>query len=307
MSLTLKQLKVFRALALSENMARAAEIVFVTKPALSMALHELENQLGQPLFDRVNNRLRLNSQGKRLLPLADELLLRAEHLEQSFKRETILGGVLNIGASNTIGDYLLPSLLGEFLRQYPGCQPTISVANTQVLANQLNHFELDMILVEGSLNDPRLELTPWLIDEMILVVAPDHPLSLLNQRQGRLSVADLSDQFWILREPGSGTREQFDRSIAPQIGQWNLRLESPRSEVILGTCRAGLGIAYVSSIVARQSLQEGTLCPLSISLDTHRQLHLVVQKDKYRSPLLHCFMQFCQDWSTSAQGLALAS
>lgn len=112
MSLTLKQLRVFSAIALHGNMTQASEMLFLTKPALSMALQELEKQLGQRLFDRVNNRLHLNSQGRRLLPMADELLQRAHQIEQTFQQDTELSGSLHIGASNTIGNYMLPQMLG---------------------------------------------------------------------------------------------------------------------------------------------------------------------------------------------------
>ncbi|MGL4460050.1 MAG: LysR family transcriptional regulator, partial [Plesiomonas shigelloides] len=115
MSLTLKQLRVFSAIALHGNMTQASEMLFLTKPALSMALQELEKQLGQRLFDRVNNRLHLNSQGRRLLPMADELLQRAHQIEQTFQQDTELSGSLHIGASNTIGNYMLPQMLGAFI------------------------------------------------------------------------------------------------------------------------------------------------------------------------------------------------
>ncbi|MDA1380003.1 LysR family transcriptional regulator [Plesiomonas shigelloides subsp. oncorhynchi] len=109
----LKQLRVFSAIALHGNMTQASEMLFLTKPALSMALQELEKQLGQRLFDRVNNRLHLNSQGRRLLPMADELLQRAHQIEQTFQQDTELSGSLHIGASNTIGNYMLPQMLGH--------------------------------------------------------------------------------------------------------------------------------------------------------------------------------------------------
>jgi len=302
MALTLKQLNVFRAIALHGSMSQAAAALFLTKPALSMALQELEKQLGQQLFDRVSNRLHLNHQGQRLLPLANELLERAQHIEHTFRVDTDLSGSLNIGASNTIGDYLLPGLLGDFLTQYPACQPRVVVTNTQTLAEQLNRFELDIILVEGSLSDSRLIVEDRLTDEMQLVAAPRHPLAIRARQAGGLRPADLAGQFWCLREPGSGAREHFDQTIAPHLGDWHLRLESERNEVILGGCRAGVGLGYVSSFVAQHSVQAGTLCRLPISLDTGRQLRIAIQKEKYLSPLLQCFMQYCGQWQSGERG-----
>lgn len=305
MGLTLKQLKVFRAIALHGSLSNAADALFLTKPALSMALQELEKQLEQQLFDRVNNRLHLNTQGQRLLPLADELLQRAQQIESSFRHDTELSGRLNIGASNTIGDYLLPMLLGDFLLQTPSCLPTVAVDNTRILAEKLHRFELDIILVEGSLNDPGMQLYPWFQDEMLLVAAPHHPLVQSSQALGVLPLDALSNQYWCLRESGSGAREHFDRTIAPHLDSWHLRLESQRNEAILGPCRAGLGIAYVSSIIAADSLKQGTLCRLPIGLDTRRQLSILLQKEKYLSPLLQGFLQFCLAWAGSARCAAL--
>jgi DNA-binding transcriptional LysR family regulator len=293
MPLTIKQLKVFRAIARHGSISNAAESLFLTKPALSMALQELEKQLNQQLFNRVNNRLHLNHQGQRLLPLANELLERAQHIEQTFRADSALGGTLNIGASNTIGDYLLPTLLGDFLTLYPACQPRVVVSNTRSLAEQLNRFELDIILIEGSLSDARLSVQNWISDEMQLVAAPHHPLAIQARKLGALSPKALKDQYWCLREPGSGAREHFDKTVTPYLGNWHLRLESQRNEVILGGCRAGQGLAYVSSFVARQSIEAGTLCRLPVDLDTARQLRVAIQKEKYLSPLLQSFMQHC--------------
>ncbi|MGL5758238.1 LysR substrate-binding domain-containing protein [Plesiomonas sp.] len=296
MSLTLKQLKVFSAIALHGNMTQASEALFLTKPALSMALQELERQLGQRLFDRVNNRLHLNSQGKRLLPMADELLQRSQLIEQTFKQDTELSGSLYIGASNTIGNYMLPTMLGAFITRHPECAPHITIDNTHVLAGKLTRFELDMALVEGGLHDPQLILTDWQHDEMWLVVSPQHPLALCYQQQGVLSLADFEDQYWIVRELGSGSRESFNQAIALHLDSWHLRLELNQSEAILGACRAGLGIGYMPAVALATDIMLGTLCRLPISLPTQRQLRMAVHRDKYVSPLLRCFMDFCMQW-----------
>lgn len=296
MSLTLKQLRVFSAIALHGNMTQASEMLFLTKPALSMALQELEKQLGQRLFDRVNNRLHLNSQGRRLLPMADELLQRAHQIEQTFQQDTELSGSLHIGASNTIGNYMLPQMLGAFIEQHPECTPHITIDNTHDLAGKLTSFELDMILVEGNLHDPQLILHDWQQDEMWLVASPQHPLAQRYLATGILTLLDFEDQYWIVREQGSGSREHFNTAIAPHLDAWHLRLELNQSEAILGACRAGLGIGYMPAVAVETDLKLGTLCRLPLPLPTRRQLRTAIHKEKYLSPLLRCFHEFCMAW-----------
>ncbi len=300
MRLTLKQLQVFRAVVRHGNLGSAAEALFLSKPAMSMALQELEKHLGHKLFDRVNQRLQLNAQGQRLVPLADELLQRAEDIELSFRNDTALGGVLHIGASKTIGNYLLPELLGDFLAQYPACDPQVTIANSRVLAGKMANYELDVCLIEGELHDPRVIREDWLADDMALLVAPAHPLAEQARRSGVLQFSDLDGAQWLLRESGSGTREHFDVHIAPHLARWPVRLELTQSEALLGACRAGLGVAYLSELAARRDLQDGLLYRLPLATDTRRQLRMVWQEGKYLSPLLAHFMAFCREWRGAA-------
>ena len=155
--MTLKQLQVFLAVARYENMGQAADALFLTKGAVSQALQELERHLGVRLFDRVHPHLRLNHEGAQLRPLADEMLQRAEAIERLFQA----GGAyfLNVGASKTIGNYLLPQLLHDFESGHAWL-PKAQIANTARLLELVENYTLDVVLLEGEQHLPQMVAEP---------------------------------------------------------------------------------------------------------------------------------------------------
>ena len=219
MRISLKQLNVFTAIAQEKTMTKAAERLFITKPAVSLSLSELEKNLGYKVFDRVNNRLVLNSEGRQLLPLADELLERAEAIEHQFTADSQLTGSLNIGASDTIGNHIAPVLLSTFQQQHPCDIQQLFISNTAQIINRLLEFQLDIGLVEGKAHHPKLNMIEWQSDDMYLVCAPSHSLATKNQ----VSLDDLEHSTWLLREEGSGSREYFINHIASNLSDWQDR------------------------------------------------------------------------------------
>jgi DNA-binding transcriptional LysR family regulator len=276
MKLTLHQLRTFSAIARFGNLNQASEELCLSKGALSQTLQQLEQQLATELFDRVQRRLKLNSQGRLLLPLAEEMLSRAQEIEQLFGSYEHQPEVLNIGASQTIGNYMLPTLLAS---QPTLCQAKIQIANTQTLCQQLLRFELDMALVEGQNTHAELQATPWQQDEMILIAAPNHPLL----DQGNVSLADLDDQPWVLREAYSGSREQFERHIRPALTNVNQVMEFSSLESIMLAVENGLGLSFISLIAAQARLELGRIARLPYPNHFYRQLSIVQHRHKYAS------------------------
>ncbi|MGQ7244371.1 LysR substrate-binding domain-containing protein [Salinicola sp. V024] len=294
MAITFRQLQVFVAVAHERTLTAAASTLFLTKPAVSIALAELEKQCGRTLFDRHRNRLHLNDQGRRLLPMADELLARSEAIEQLFDNDA-LGGHLHIGASYTIGHQLLPSLLRDFRLETGHRDQRVTIANSAAICASLEAFELDIGMIEGRAAGERFHVLPWRRDRMLIAAAPDHPLA----HRGRMAVGALADYGWLLREPGSGTREQFMRFIAPQLPQWELSLEINSAEAIINAAAAGLGLTCLSALEARHALNDGRLVEIELALEMTREFSLVLHRDKYRSPLIERFVEFCRDRSDS--------
>lgn len=285
--ISIKKLQVFSSIARHGNLTAAAAELYLSKAAVSQALSELEQQLAAPLFDRVHPRLKLNAQGKLLQPLADEVLSRVIDIEQLFRQQQ-LQGQLRVGASQTIGNYLLPALLTSVA---PG-QVRVSIENTYSLCQQLLQFELDLALIEGDNPFAELAVTPWLQDEMILVAAPQHPLT----KAAVLDYRMLEQQAWVLREMHSGSRSQFNQLLAPKLTQIGPVTELTALEAIMAAVEAGLGLTFISSHAAASRLAQGRLLRLTLPDIFTRQLSLVWHKQKYHSALARAFIQGCQQY-----------
>ncbi|ANF56813.1 LysR substrate-binding domain-containing protein [Halotalea alkalilenta] len=299
MKIAPRQLSIFVAIASEGSITAAAERLYLTKPAVSMALSELERQLGHVLFDRHKNRLYINDLGKRLLPMADELLARHREVEALFSSDgDVLRGQLRIGASHTIGNQLLPWLLRDFRDATGHRDQRVSLANSRDVCAALERFELDIGLIEGEAQSGELEVIDWCRDRLLVVAGHDHPLASWEQ-EGPLPVSALEGQAWVLREQGSGTREQFMRALSTRLERWEASLELNSAEAIINATAAGLGLTCVSEREASHALRDGRLVELEIMLEDgsrlviERLFHLLVHRDKYRSALVKRFIEFC--------------
>lgn len=283
--ISLKKLQVFSSIAKHGNLTAAAAELYLSKAAVSQALAELEAHLRVPLFDRVHPRLKLNEQGRLLQPLADEILARVQDIELLFSEHTPQGQ-LRVGASQTIGNYLLSSLLSAL----PPGQLKVSIDNSYSLCQQLRQFELDLALIEGENLYPELETVPWRRDEMILVAGSSYPL----KQQTIANYAQLNGQNWVLREAQSGSREQFNRYIAPNLQQLGAITELNSLEAVMGAVEAGLGLTLISALAAADRVAQGRLIPVPLPQPLTRQLKLVWHKQKYHSILAQQFIAACQ-------------
>jgi len=289
--ITLKHLRVFTAVARCGSITQAAESLYITKSAASMALSDLEKQVEQPLFERHKNRLTLNTNGERLRPLADEVLQRMDAIEATMHSDR-LNGLLHIGASNTVGNHILPALLGGFMKQYGCDRPRLLIRNSAVLEKRLEEFELDIALIEGLVQNPKLITEPWQTDQMLVIAPPDHPLADNRLRRPE----ELDRQAWVLREPNSGTRQQFYHLLEPALNDWQLAFEINTNEAVVNAVAAGLGLGFISHLAARDAIESGRVAVIELDHPTLRQFYIVYHRDKYQGPLLKRFAEFCHHW-----------
>ncbi|HAS8309836.1 TPA: LysR family transcriptional regulator [Vibrio vulnificus] len=290
--ISLKQLKVFTTITQHNTLTAASESLFLSKAAVSMALSELEKQIGHHLFDRVNNRLILNQEGQKLLPLADELLSRASAIESLFDQDMTLSGQLRIGASDTIGNQVAPYLLSDFRRHTQHQAQSLFISNSAQICDMLVDYELDIALIEGKTLHPELNATQFSEDEMCVICPPDFPLEL----NGSISLTELENSQWILREAGSGSREFFHRVIAPRIEHWHEAFQLNTTEALINSVSAGLGLGCLSRLSADHAVRDGRVKMIPMPLDMKRRFWLLVHKEKYQSPLLKAFIDFCHHW-----------
>ncbi|MGL6026988.1 MAG: LysR substrate-binding domain-containing protein [Vibrio sp.] len=291
--ISLKQLRVFTTITQHKSLTIAAQVLYLSKAAVSVALSELEKQLGHALFDRVNNRLVLNQEGQKLLPLADELLQRANDIDRLFDEQQNLTGKLRIGASDTVGNQIAPYLISAFRQLHPHPSQSLFISNSAQVCQKLVDYELDIGLIEGKTLHPELISTPFSQDEMCIICAPDHPLA----QQQRLVMSDFEHSHWVLREAGSGSREFFLRVIAPRIEHWIEAFELNTTEALINSVCSGLGLGCLSRLAANTPQQDGRVVILNVPLDMQRRFWMLVHKEKYQTPLLRQFIEFCPQWA----------
>ena len=216
-------------------------------------------------------------------------------MEHLIQRPDQAHTLLRIGASNTIDNYLLAQLIADYLRLYPQVEFKVEIGNTRTLATQLVDFQLDMALLEGAISDTHLQQHGWLRDSMQVVADPTHPLA----SRGPLCMTDLERQRWLLREPGSGSREQFQQLIGSHLQDWTPGLELSTTESILNAVANGLGLCLLSGVATAAALRDGRVVALDLQPGLQRSLRLVWHREKYLHPALAQFIDFCHHWRPS--------
>lgn len=288
MHITLRQLEVFAEVLKSGSTTQASVVLSLSQSAVSAALADIEGQLGVQLFDRVGKRLVINEHGRLLYPKALALLEQAGEIERLFNQDN---GSLRIGASSTIGNYMLPGMIADYRLDFPHTPLELNVGNTNDVINAVADFRVDLGLIEGPCQMPELITQPWLDDELVVFVAPENPL--VGQV---VSLESLAREPWILRERGSGTREVLDHLLLPQLPDFNLVMELGNSEAIKHAVRHGIGISCLSRRVIAEQLASGSLVEIHLPVaPLVRKLYLIHHRQKHISGALSRFLTYCRE------------
>lgn len=302
--LTLRQLQIFVAVASHGSTASAGSQVALSQSATSSAVNELERVLDLQLFDRVGKRLLLNDNGRALLPRARAVLDAAAGIEAMSRDGSAQAQSLNIGASTTIGNYVLPRLLKSFVQasgagELESWRSKVVIGNTAAICDAVAAFDLDVGLIEGPCHHASLKVTPWLKDEMVVVAARDHPVLASTRRDERVPVKVLRDAVWLVREEGSGTREATDQTILASLRTYRRSIELGSSEAIKHAAAEGLGLACLSSWVVDEFIRSGRLVKVATTLPRLvRQCFTVVHRQKHPTPALGDFLD--EAWRAAA-------
>ena len=289
MKYSLRQLEIFVAISRTESVSRASEALSLSQSATSTALSELERQFDLQLFDRVGKSLRINETGQQLLPRAVELLDRAKEIENLLQGHAGFGH-MRIGATLTVGNYLATILIARYLQEHPESRIQLKVHNTSTIVQQIANHELDLGLIEGDCNHADIEVQPWIADELVVFSAPNHPLA----SQRKVSLEQLLQEDWILREKGSGTRETFDRAFHSHHSKLKIRLELEHTEAIKRAVESGLGIGCISRLALKDAFRRGSLVPISTpNLDLSRFFYFLWHKQKYQTTGIREFLDLC--------------
>ena len=294
MKISLRQLQIFIAICKSGSTTAAAELVSLSQSATSASLNELESLLQVELFDRIGKKLVLNENGRQILPQAMQAMDIGHSIEDQFnlngrhKKST-----LHIGASTTIGNYLLPSLLSQYSKE-ASILPKIEIANTSNISIAVANFEVDFGLIEGPCHESDLIVEKWLEDELIIVSSKQHPLAIKN-RKSKITSKDLSNAQWLLRESRSGTREAVEQLLTNHLEKLDSAGEFSNSEAIKHSAAEGLGIACLSRAAVADQIELGKLVELSTALPPlTRNLYIIQNKHKVISKWNQGFLEHCR-------------
>jgi len=249
-------LYLFHQVAAARGFTRAAEQLYISQPALSRQVHELEQELGVPLIDRVGRRICLTEAGETLFEYTTRLFGLIDEIE-TVMRDTrgLQRGRLAIGASTTIGMYVIPATLAQYRATYSGIDMRVEIGNTRQIADAVLRCELELGLVEGPIDHPQLAVEPLATDELLVILPPNHTLA----GRTELRPTDLAEQPFVLREPGSGTRLVADTYLRSAGIVPHVVLELGSTEAIKRLIMAGVGLGIISRYAVVHEIESGRL------------------------------------------------
>ena len=289
-----RRLQVFHAVAKHLSFTKAAEALFMTQPAVTFQIRQLEEHFNTRLFDRAHGRISLTPAGQLALDYAERILSQSSELDTRLKEMSgQVAGPLLIGASTTIAEFLLPQVLGEFKARYPAVVPRLFVANSEAVQGRIAERTLDLGFIEGDSHQPSLITDVCCDDELQVVCAPAHPLAKLKS----VAPKALMEHAYVSREPGSGTREVIDNylqkaGVPPDSLQVVMELGSP--EALKGLVATGLGFTIMSRAIAILEVRVGRLVQIPLSPPLTRHLSVVYPKERFHSRLVNSFVEFAK-------------
>ncbi len=287
-----RRLQVFHAVARQLSFTRAAEQLFMTQPAVTFQIKQLEEHLNVRLFERSHGRIALTPAGELVLGYAEKILALSEELETRVGELTgAISGPLLLGASTTIAEFYLPQILGEFKAKHPHVRAHMTVANSETIETRVAEHALDVGLIESPSHLPGVATEACCEDVLVMICSPRYKLA----KAKRVSPADVAGEPFISRETGSGTREFADHyfeqnKISPDAINIVMELGSP--EAIKGVVETGLGVSILSRTTVAKEIKLGILVAVPLDPPLIRTLSVVTPRDRFRSRLLTTFVEY---------------
>ena len=281
--MTLKHLKIFLTVCRENSITKAAQKLYTSQPAVSLAIREMEEYDGVNLFDRISHRLYLTAPGCVMRDYADSILHQFEEMEQVILQQTARE-TLKIG--NSVGSILFTTLMKGFEETFPNIQPNVITDHTSTVIRLVINNEFDIGTIEGITTFPELECVPFAQDNMVIIAAPSH--SLKNQKN--LHLSDLIDERFLLREQFSGARMVVDNVFQSHGLNIQPYWESSASQVIIDAVCIGIGISVLPYSLVSSYINAGTLIMLDIcDAKFERPFSIIYRRNKYQT---HAFKAF---------------
>ncbi|MBL4306988.1 LysR substrate-binding domain-containing protein [Vibrio fluvialis] len=285
MRYSLKQLAVFEAVADCGSVSAAADKLSLTQSATSMSLAQLEKMLGRPLFERQGKQMALTHWGMWLRPKAKKLLQDAQQIEMGFYDQHLLSGEIRLGASQTPAEHLVPDLISIIDSDFPEIRIELGVKSTQGVIEGILDYKYDLGIIEGRCDDNRIHQEVWCRDHLTVVASAHHPFA----KRDFVSLAQLEQAKWVLREHGSGTRKTFDSSIHKLIADLDVWREYEHVPVLRSLVANGSYLTCLPYLDVERYIQSGQLVALNVpELNMERTLSFVWRADMSENPLAEC-------------------
>ena len=294
-AVTLRQLRTFKTVADLSSFSLAAQRLKLSQPSVSYQVKELEAALGVPLLDRLGKRVQLTEAGslmygyaQRMLEVLDDAAVAIEEM-RGIKR-----GSLRVGASTTVGIYLLPAALGAFKKLHPGLVISLEIGTRARVQEQVLNNELDLAVVGPALNDRELAIIPFLTDELVVVAPAGHPLA---RRRG-LSLKDLAGEPFVMREAASGSRWSLEKAARKAGAKLTVAMELGSNGAIKHAVESGLGLAVISRYACALEVSSGRLVERVVSgFPIRRDWHIVHLRKRKLPASVRAFIDFLSETS----------
>jgi len=283
--LTLRQMEIFLNVVKEGHLTNVAKGMGLSQSAISMAIKELEKILGTPLFDRINKKLILNEVGRAFEKEISPIIKKINDIEYEFKN-TVNKGMVRVGASTTIVDYLMPPIICSYMNNYPDVKVALKEGNTKNIVELIKDGLLDVGFIEGVVNDADIIKEIVGIDELV-VVTTDKELS------KECFIDTIQNKKWVLREEGSGTREVFLEYVKDKVDHINIFLELGHTESIKSLLMNHQCVTCISKIAVQREIRENKLIHVPVkNFECKRNFYMIYHKDKYKSELFEKFVYF---------------
>ncbi len=289
------QLNVFLTAARTLNFTAAARQLHMTQPSVSQHIQALEHHFDIELFIRAGRHLRLTDAGEALLPMAEKMVAQSKNIEN--KMESLKGDVygrLMVGCSTTVGKYILPVLLAEFMKMYPKVEASCYVTPRKTAIEMLTNGDVNVALASSDEFCQNLNFTQFITDNVILITPLDHPWA----ERGVISAEELKDANFIWREEGSGTREVAEKGLQQlsiSIDQLKTVLTLGNSEAIALAVQEGIGVGFVSEIIVSRMV-EGLVAPIEVcGLEIHQDIFIGCDPERIGTTAQTAFWEFVTD------------
>ncbi len=279
-------------MARTGSFSRAAELLGITQPAVSLQIKGLEERIGIRLFSRRGRQITLTDAGKLVYGYVERIFALGDEMERAIDAlKGLRAGSLVLGASTTLGEYVLPPILGHFHRLHPSIELKLEIANTLTIVRRVSAHQLDLGFVGDLPQEPQLHVEPLVEDRIVLIAAPESPLA----HRGPLQPADLRGQKLILREEGSATRRHALREMARLGLELPIAMELGSNEAVKQAVAANLGIGALSAYAVRADVRAGTLAQLDLlGWSCIRPLNVIYVSGKLLSPAEQAFLNLAR-------------